>query len=92
MQGLSYVTYLDSCHSTYERYMIVEVEPNENCDSSVFARFKEAGPARRVVQVRMSDRSPAGEWCWVTGWSDQVRELLADIQAHPLKYLKISVF
>ena len=50
--------------------MIVEVEPNENCDSSFFARFKEAGPARRVLQVRISDRNPAGEWCWVTGWSD----------------------
>ena len=58
------------CHSIYDRLMIVEVEPNENCDSSCFARFKEAGPARRVVQVRLSDRNPAGEWCWVTGWSD----------------------
>ena len=58
------------CHSIYDRLMIVEVEPNENCDSSFFARFKEAGPARRAVQVRLSDRIPAGEWCWVTGWSD----------------------
>lgn len=50
--------------------MIVEVESNDNCESSVFARFKEAGPPRPVVQVRLYDRNPAGEWYWVTGWSD----------------------
>ena len=50
--------------------MIVEVEPNDNCDSSLFARFKEVGPPRPVVQVRLYDRNPAGEWYWVTGWSD----------------------
>jgi hypothetical protein len=50
--------------------MIVEVETNENCETSFFARFKEAGPARPVLQVRLYDRSPAGEWYWVTGWSD----------------------
>jgi len=50
--------------------VIVEVESNENCEGSVFARFKEAGPARPVVQVRLYERNPAGEWYWVTGWSD----------------------
>ena len=50
--------------------MIVEVESNENCEDSVFARFKETGAARPVVQVRLYDRNPAGEWYWVTGWSD----------------------
>lgn len=50
--------------------MIVEVESNDNCEASFFARFKEAGPARLVVQVRVYDRNPAGEWYWVTGWSD----------------------
>ena len=50
--------------------MIVEVESNENCEGSVFARFKEAGPARPVLQVRLYDRNPAGEWYWVTGWND----------------------
>lgn len=50
--------------------MIVEVESNENCETSVFARFKEAGPARPVLQVRLYDRNPSGEWCWITGWSD----------------------
>ena len=50
--------------------VIVEVESNENCEGSVFARFKEIGLARLVMQVRLYDRNPAGEWYWVTGWSD----------------------
>ena len=50
--------------------MIVEVESNDNCEAGVFARFKEAGPARPVTQIRVYDRTPAGEWCRVTGWSD----------------------
>jgi hypothetical protein len=52
--------------------MIVEVESSENCEASVFARFKEAGPVRPVIQVRLYDRNPAGEWYWVTGWTDNV--------------------
>lgn len=51
-------------------FMIVEVESNENCEASFFARFKEAGPARPVAQVRLFEHNPAGEWYWVTGWSD----------------------
>ena len=50
--------------------MIVEVESNENCDTSFFARFKGAGTARPVAQVRLYDRNPAGEWYWITGWND----------------------
>ena len=50
--------------------MIVEVESNGNTETSVFARFKEAAPAKPVVQVRLYDRTPSGEWCWITGWSD----------------------
>jgi hypothetical protein len=50
--------------------MVVEVESNENCTDGFFARFKEAGPARQVVQVRLYDRNPVGEWYWVTGWGD----------------------
>jgi len=53
--------------------VIVEVESNENCEGSVFARFKEAGSARPVLQVRLYDRNPVGEWCWITGWSDDER-------------------
>jgi len=50
--------------------VIVEVESNRNCEASVFARFKEVGPARPIDQVKVYDRNPAGEWYWVTGWSD----------------------
>ena len=50
--------------------MIVEVEANENCEASLFARFKEAGPPRQVHQVRLYDRNASGEWYWVTGWTD----------------------
>lgn len=50
--------------------MIVEVESNDNCQAGVFARFKDAGPARPVLQVRLYERIPSGEWYWITGWSD----------------------
>ncbi len=50
--------------------MIVEVEASDNCEAGFFARFKDAGQPRQVDQVRLYDRNPAGEWYWVTGWSD----------------------
>jgi len=54
--------------------MIVEVESNENCETSFFARFKEVKPARPVLQVRLYDRNPSGEWYWVTGWSENEKD------------------
>lgn len=50
--------------------MIVEVEASDNCETGCFARFKEVRPTRAVRQVRLYDRNPAGEWCWITGWRD----------------------
>ena len=50
--------------------MIVEVESNENCETGVFARFKEAGHARPILQVKLYEHNPAGEWYWITGWSN----------------------
>ncbi len=50
--------------------MFLEVESNPNCEQSLFLRFKEVGPPRGVIKVRTFDRRPEGEWCWVTGWSD----------------------
>ena len=50
--------------------MIVEVESSDNCEASFFARFKEAGAPKPVIQVRLYERNPAGEWYSVTGWSD----------------------
>ena len=62
------ITRTDS--SPRERPMIVEVESNDNCETSFFGRFKEAGPARPVNQVKLYDQNPTGEWYWITGWSD----------------------
>ena len=50
--------------------MILEIESNPNCEQSLFLRFKEAGPPKRVVKVRTFERRSEGEWCWVTGWTD----------------------
>ena len=50
--------------------MFVEVESNPNCEQSCFARFKEVGPARKVVRIKSYEGSAQGEWCWVTGWTD----------------------
>ncbi len=50
--------------------MIVEVESSENCEAGCFVRFKDIGPPRPILQVKLYDRNPAGEWYWVTGWSD----------------------
>jgi len=55
-----------------EHPMIVEVESNDNCETSFFGRFKEIGPARPLLQVRLYERNPTGEWYWVTGWSDNI--------------------
>jgi hypothetical protein len=50
--------------------VIVEVETSDNCEAGLFARFKDAGHPRQVIQVRLHEHNPAGEWYWVTGWSD----------------------
>lgn len=50
--------------------MFIEVESNPNCEQSVFIRFKEVAAPREVVTIRVYDRRPDGEWCWVTGWHD----------------------
>jgi hypothetical protein len=50
--------------------MFLEVESNPNCEQSLFLRFKEVGAAKRVKQVRTFERRSEGEWCWITGWSD----------------------
>lgn len=50
--------------------MFVEVEQNPNCEASVFLRFKELGPAQRLLQVKSYERSSRGEWCDIVGWTD----------------------
>jgi hypothetical protein len=65
--------------------MIVEVESNPNCESSIFVRFKEAGPAKRVIQIKSFERSSQGEWCWVTGWTDDSDQPLCPAYAQPIE-------
>jgi len=65
--------------------MYVDVEANPNCAQSVFARFRELGPARPVSQVRVSDRAPVGEWCVVTGWQNDPSEPLCPAMAQPVE-------
>ena len=50
--------------------MFVEVEDNPNCESSVFLRFKEVGPVRRISHVKIFERTSRGEWCSVVGWCE----------------------
>ncbi|HBP88769.1 MAG TPA: hypothetical protein DD706_13845 [Nitrospiraceae bacterium] len=50
--------------------MFLEVEQNQNFESSYFMRFKEIGPPRQVSHVKSYDRTSKGEWCSVTGWCD----------------------
>jgi len=61
--------------------VFIEVESNENCETGFFGRFKEIRPARPVVQVKLYDRNPSGEWYWVTGWSDDDKSPLCQAQA-----------
>lgn len=65
--------------------MFVEVDSNPNCEASCFARFKEIGPPRRAVQVRTYDRSAQGEWCWVTGWTDDPAQPRCQALAQPVE-------
>jgi len=69
--------------------VIVEVESSENCEAGLFARFKEAGPARPVVQVRLYERNPVGEWYWVTGWSDNAERPLCPAYAQRVEAMMI---
>ncbi|MGH7232552.1 MAG: hypothetical protein ACREJU_14520 [Nitrospiraceae bacterium] len=56
--------------------MLIEVESNPNCEQAVFARFREIGPVRVVLQVKSYERNALGEWCWVTGWCDDSKRPL----------------
>ena len=50
--------------------MFIEVENNPNFDGSYFLRFNELGPPRPLRQIKSYERQSRGEWCDVTGWSD----------------------
>ena len=65
--------------------MYVEVDPNPNCENSVFVRFRELGPARPVSQVRVYDRVSSGEWCRVTGWRGDPAVPVCQAMAQPVE-------
>jgi len=65
--------------------MYVEVDPNPNCENSVFVRFRELGPARPVSQVRVYDRVSSGEWCRVTGWREDPAVPVCQAMAQPVE-------
>jgi hypothetical protein len=65
--------------------VFIEVESNPNCENSLFARFKEHGLARPISQIRIYEHSPEGEWCWVTGWTDDPAEPRCQAYAQPVE-------
>jgi len=54
--------------------MFVEVESNPYCESSIFLRFKELGPARKVTHIKIYDRVPKGEWYKIVGLCDDPQQ------------------
>ncbi len=65
--------------------MFVEVESSQNFEGSLFLRFKEQGPAKPLVQVKLYDRTVRGEWCDVIGWTDNDAEPLCGALAQPVE-------
>jgi len=65
--------------------MFLEVESSDNCETSLFLRFKELGPSRTVTQVKSYERSPAGEWCDVVGYTDDVENPWCVASAQPVE-------
>ncbi len=65
--------------------MYLEVEENPNCFSSVSMRFKELGPPQRIKQVKVEDRTPKGELCWITGWCDDPEQPLCPAVAQKVE-------
>ncbi len=48
------------------RAMYLEVEENPNCAAREPMRYRELGPPRPIVKVRIFDRRDEGEWCLIT--------------------------
>ena len=58
--------------------MFVEVESSQNCEGSVFLRFKEIAPSKPISHIKVYDRLPKGEWCSVVGWCDDIEQPLCE--------------
>ena len=65
--------------------MFLEVEENPNCKGMDMMRFKELGPPKQLKQVRLYDRIDQGEWCSITGWSDEEDNPLRPAYARPVE-------
>ena len=63
----------------------IEIEDNPNCSESGSWRFKPLGEARAVVQVKSYDRTDDGEWCRVTGWTDDPRRPHCPARVQPVE-------
>lgn len=65
--------------------MFLDVEANPNCEQSVFLRFIEIDAAQEVIRVKSHERVPQGEWCWVTGWTDDPTNPQCPALAQPVE-------
>ena len=65
--------------------MFIEIESNPNCEDSIFLRFKELGPARRISQVKSYEQSSKGEWCDIVGWSEDPDHPMCPAFAQPVE-------
>jgi len=65
--------------------MFLEVESSENCELSLFLRFKEVGPPKPVVQVKSYERDRKGEWCDVVAYSDDPERPWPTAMAQPVE-------
>ena len=58
--------------------IIIEIEPNSNCEAVDMRLFHDLEPARRVHQVRLEREFGKPQWFDVTGWTqdEKCREAL----------------
>ena len=61
--------------------IIEEIEENPNCPPCDMMRFRENGPKRRVVSVRLYDHDPHGHVYWVAGWTRDNQPAAAYVQS-----------
>jgi len=65
--------------------MFLEVESSLNFEGSIFLRFKEIEPAKPLLQVKLYEQSPRGEWCDVIGWTDNESDAQCPVFAQPVE-------
>lgn len=65
--------------------ILEEIEENPNCRAADMMRFREIGPAKRVVQVRLYHEDSNGKWYGVTGWTDRPEAPTAEAFIQPVE-------